>query len=120
MALPLTPFRTSCARILDGVYVIVVAGELDLHTVPQLEELLDTTLDATPTAVVVDLLELTFLDSTALALLVASARRLRTRGGRLILATDSIATRRIFEITGLGRELELTTSLKAAVEKVAA
>ena len=119
MSFPLAPFRVSSAQILDEIYVVAAAGELDVDSVPELRRELEPILAAGTRALVLDLLEVTFVDSAALALVTAVAASLRSRGGRLVLASDSIATRRIFEVTGLVREIEVAPSLKAAVESVA-
>ena len=62
----------------DGRAVVVIRGELDLATAPDLEAALTERLDAGQD-VVVDLRELAFLDSTGLRVLVAS--HIRAEGG---------------------------------------
>src|SRR5688572_12593975 len=57
-----------------GVQVISVEGELDVHTSEKLEGALQST---DSSRVVVDLTEAPFIDSTALAIIVAASKRLR-------------------------------------------
>jgi anti-sigma B factor antagonist len=69
---------------------------------------------------VVDLLRVTFLDSTALGVLVGAAKRVRAGGGSIVLVSDDPRTLRVFEITGLGGIFTLERSLVAAIEAVTA
>jgi anti-sigma B factor antagonist len=90
--------------------VVRVSGELDLHTAGQLEEAISTA-DGLP--LVVDLSEVTFLDSTALGVLIRTSRRAPDRPVPLVL--DGLELRRIFEITGLERHFEFVASVEEAL-----
>ena len=79
-----------------------MVGELDLYTAPELERTLLAAADA-GAAVMVDLSGCTFLDSTALAILVEANRRLGNANGGLKIIGAAAAVRRPFEITGLDR-----------------
>lgn len=93
----------------DRHVVIEVAGELDLATAPLLHERLADIIDAQGNlAVVLDLAELTFVDSSGLTALVTAHKRLQSHGGRLVLTRPGPATRRALEITGLHRLLTVT------------
>ena len=68
----------------NGVAVIALSGELDLYTCPEFkEELLRVIGDGT-TLVVVDLTQTTFIDSTALGVLIRGVERLKTNDGRRV------------------------------------
>jgi anti-sigma B factor antagonist len=84
-----------------GVHVIKVTGEIDVATSPSLRERLQSTAASEVPVQVVDLLDVTFLDSTGLGVLVGALKRRREAGGalRLVIAEQRIL--RIFEITGL-------------------
>jgi anti-sigma B factor antagonist len=77
-------------------------------------------LDERATRITVDLLRVTFLDSTSLGVLVGAAKRAHARGGRIVLVADDPRTLRVFEITGLGGVFALERSLATAVEAVTA
>lgn len=100
-----TDFSLSFTRD-DGSVVVGVSGELDCATASVLEERLDDLLsDQGNLSVVIDLSDMTFVDSTGLSVFVTAYRHLRERGGTLLLRRPTTATRRIFEITGLHRVL---------------
>ena len=101
------PFALSVRRE-HAVVVVAVAGELDLDTTPQLRHvLLDLVRAQGETAIVLDVAELTFLDSSALGVLVTVVRDLEAMKGRLVVRSPSNAVRRVFEITGLDRAIAI-------------
>jgi anti-anti-sigma factor len=79
---------------------IVIRGPLDFTTA---SEHIDALADATrgAEAVLVDLSECDFLDSSGLALLVRSAQRATRNGGSLQLRDPSPAVRRLLEFARL-------------------
>jgi anti-anti-sigma factor len=86
---------------------LVLRGELDLSTVEQLEREVSSRVDGRPDLVVVDLRELTFLDSTGLRLMLRLHGHLQSTGGRLVLVEGPRRVQRVFELTGAADELEI-------------
>jgi anti-anti-sigma factor len=82
-------------------YVITLTGELDLAGVDRVtQELLQA--EATDVSeVVLDLEELTFIDSSGIAVILAADARSRADGERLRLNGGSAHVRRVFELSGL-------------------
>jgi anti-sigma B factor antagonist len=68
------------------------------------------------TRIVVDLTDTTFLDSTALGVLIGAVKRLRSRDGRLTIVNvdDNIA--KTFEITGLDQIFPISATRDEAVK----
>jgi anti-sigma B factor antagonist len=81
-----------------------VCGEIDLTEVERFERLL---LDAVreAEAVVVDVAELRFIDSTAIGALVAGHNAAKARGCRLTLANPAAQVDRVLRMTGVLDEL---------------
>ena len=88
-------------------HVVAVRGEIDLFTAPELKSALSEAIESGHTRIVVDLTDTTFLDSTALGVLLASAQRLAARGGRLELMNASPAVRRVLDMTLIARTVHL-------------
>src|SRR2546428_2839769 len=105
MEFPLVPFTISGAMIGDLAAVVTVAGELDLYTQPQFADELSAARGRGAQVLLVDLLDVTFLDSTALGAIAATARELFQCGGRILLVTDSPHTLRAPSLTGIDRLL---------------
>jgi anti-anti-sigma factor len=101
------PVEIETHRIEDGVVVLPVNGELDLASVNQLRTALDAALREEAEVVRVDATGVSFLDSSALGVLLAAAKRLAERGGRMELLCVSPSIRRILEMTGISRTVHL-------------
>jgi len=87
----------------DGSTIVHAAGELDVNTAPELREQLARLISEHTRLIVVDLGEVSFVDSTALSVLVSALKRLRQADSDLELASPNPSVRRVFEITGLTR-----------------
>jgi anti-sigma B factor antagonist len=91
----------------DGAaHVIALEGELDLAVADRVDEELTRALRGEAETVVLDLSELTFIDSTGIAMLVAATKRNAENGRRLrIKRSESAGVQRMVELTGLGDRL---------------
>jgi anti-sigma B factor antagonist len=87
---------------------VVVSGELDMYTAPQLRERLVTLASEGARYVTVDLAGVNFVDSTALGVLVGGLKRLRQFDGDLRLRSPQPGTYKVLEITGLTRIFTIT------------
>lgn len=112
-------FRIDEERPRREVVVLAVHGDVDLHVEGELRNRLSTAIDDGP-ALVVDLSGVSFVDSTALGVLLGGMKRLRAKGGRLRLVVPRGEVRRIFEVTLLDRVFALDTTRDEAVAAVAA
>jgi anti-sigma B factor antagonist len=87
-----------------ATWVVALTGEVDLYSAPELKTRLAELTEAGAHEIVVDMTGTTFIDSTALGVLVRAVQRLReTDGGRFGLVITDENIRRIFEMTGLER-----------------
>jgi len=100
-------------RFAGDTPVVVVAGEIDVATAPQLREVLHEVIAQGQATVVLDLLPVTFLDSTALGVLVGALKRCRELGGELHVVVSDPRIMKIFEITGLTNVFPIASSLDA-------
>jgi anti-sigma B factor antagonist len=94
--------------------VLVVEGDLDLASAPSLKWALADVQSAGNQHVVVDLSRVTFIDSTALGVLVGAQRTLDP-GTRLAIACASENVMRVFELTGLDGMFEIVPTLHDAL-----
>jgi anti-sigma B factor antagonist len=100
-------------------HVVAVRGELDLYTASELKEVFAGAIDAGRIRIIVDLADTTFLDTSALSVLLSAFKRLRSRGGALVLAGLNEKIAKVFEITGLDKTFTILPSREAAVEAIA-
>jgi anti-sigma B factor antagonist len=80
--------------------VVRIRGDLDMSNAEVLTEAL-TEAGAVGGSVVADLSGVTFMDSSAVSAIVASARAMAASGNRLALGDRSAVVDRVLEITGL-------------------
>jgi anti-sigma B factor antagonist len=104
----------------DDRHVVAVAGEIDLFTAPELKSSLAEAIESGHTRIVVDLAETTFLDSTALGVLIGAVKRLRSRDGVLTIVNTDPNIAKTFEITGLDQIFAIRPTRDEAVEALEA
>ena len=97
-------------------HVIAVSGEIDLFTAPEMKATLISAIDAGKTRIVVDLTNTSFLDSTALGVLIGAVKRLRSRDGVLTIVNTDPNIAKTFEITGLDQIFTIRPTRDEAVE----
>jgi anti-sigma B factor antagonist len=87
----------------DGYTVVEAGGEIDLNSAPQLRDCLNQTIHAGSRRLVVDLRQVSFIDSEGLGVLLGAKRRLRGHGpdGSLQLVCADGLVLRILRISGL-------------------
>jgi anti-sigma B factor antagonist len=112
-------FSVSSERAGDGLGIVVLSGEVDIYTAPQFKERMLELLDAGVDKLVVDLSSVTFIDSTALGVLIGGVRRVRTAGGAMALVVTSRSVERVLSITGLDRVFTIHATREAALESLA-
>jgi anti-sigma B factor antagonist len=101
-------------------HVLAVRGEIDLFTAPELKQVLAESIEAGRHRIIVDLTETTFLDSTALGVLIGAVKRLRGRHGALAIVNVDENIAKTFEITGLDQIFTILSTRDEAVEAVGA
>jgi anti-sigma B factor antagonist len=103
-------------RAVDGnTHVVSVTGEVDLFTAPEFRQRVMAPIAAGVDHVIVDLMGTTFIDSSSLGVLIGAHRRLKERGGSLIVACDVESIVKTFRITGLDGVFQLAGSVDAAL-----
>ena len=100
-------------KVAGQLPVIAVSGEIDVATAPQLRECLHRVIAQGDATIVLDLLGVTFLDSTALGVLVGALKRCRELGGELHVVVADSRIMKIFEITGLTNVFTIADSLQS-------
>ena len=90
-----------------GTATVSLRGEVDVLTVDQVRVALGEALAAGPSEIVVDLTDLTFIDSTGLGALIFGFQRARDRGVRFRLAHPSRAVHQILVLSGFLEVVEL-------------
>jgi anti-sigma B factor antagonist len=102
-----------------GFVVVRATGVIDISTVSRLRERLFEVADA-GRPLIVDLEQITFIDSAGLGALVGASRRAEEHGGALHAVCARPHTRKLLWLTGVDRRIPLSSSLDGAVASIAA
>jgi anti-sigma B factor antagonist len=97
-----------------GVVIAEVTGDIDMSTVAGLRERLLGLAD-TGQPLIVDLNQVSFIDSAGLGALVGVARRADLRGGSLHAVCSRPQTRKLLWLTGVDRRIPLTDTVDGAL-----
>ena len=100
------PFTAQSERRGD-LRILHAVGELDLVTVGTLEESLEHALEGDAASIILDVTEVSFIDSIGLQALLGVARRSRENGDRIHIRCGSGAVSRKVKATGLEASLPL-------------
>jgi anti-sigma B factor antagonist len=89
----------------NGQAVVAVRGELDFYTAPRLWEAIDAAISATPHELVIDLSDVSFVDSSGLSVLVRAHKRLRPIAGTVVVRGAGDQVYKALELTKLTKVL---------------
>ncbi|MFI7606249.1 STAS domain-containing protein [Micromonospora sp. NPDC049366] len=92
---------TLSSRRTDGTVTVAVGGEVDLSNAPDLEREITAAVESDATEIIIDLDEVTFLDSAGINVLLKGRR----------LADDRGRTYRVAQARGMVRQLLLMTGV---------
>lgn len=98
-----TSLEVEQSRDADGSPVVRLSGELDISNAHSLRDTMEAVVGTSPSRVVFDLSELTFMDSSGIAVMVYVANNVKT----VQLLHASSIVRRVVEATGLSQILRL-------------
>lgn len=97
-----------------GYAIVTAAGEIDIATVTGLRQRLFE-LAATGGPLVIDLDQVSFIDSAGLSALVGTANRAAAYGSSLRVVCASPKIRKLFRLTGLDRRMPPARTLDEAL-----
>ena len=109
-------FRLTSAHVADNTYVVTVGGELDLANAGDLDRELEVLAAGGADQVIVDLLDVPFLESTTLGVLLRHSQSLRMNGHELTIVSDDVRVSRVIEIAGLTSYFRVVKSLREAID----
>ncbi len=99
----------------DGAAVVSLAGEVDLNHTPAVHRVLVDTCEAKPDRLIIDLQDVSYLDSSGLGTLVEVFRRVKGYGGQLVICGLNDRVRSVFEITKLDHFFAIRSNLAEAL-----
>ncbi len=91
----------------DGQVVVRLHGELDMATAPALHQALAGAFDGAGTSIVIDLANLTFMDSTGIAVLLGACHQADEAGQSLVVRSPRRPVLKAFRLTGVDKILAI-------------
>jgi anti-sigma B factor antagonist len=85
----------------DGLHIVALSGEVDLHHSPELREVLARHASERRAALLVDFTEVSYIDSAGLATLIEYLQKALKYGGQLALIGVGSRLRPVFELARL-------------------
>jgi anti-anti-sigma factor len=106
------------ARRDGGAVVASIRGEIDLHNSPELRTaMLDVLLRPAPSKLVLNLAQVPYMDSSAIAVLVEALQKMRRAGGKIYLTDLQARVKGLLEIARLDTIFVLTKDEQEALAK---
>lgn len=88
-------------EVVGNEVVLVLGGELDAHSARRLDDMVDDLLTRETSSLVIDLEQVSFIDSSGLRSLIRARQRLGDEPSSVRLRKPQPGTVRLLEITGL-------------------
>jgi len=103
------------ATIKNDVKVLEISGSFDIYTAEPIRSWLEQTITDPPANVVIDLTGVSFIDSTALAIMVQGIKRAREKKGDIRLCGLQQPVRMVLELTRLDKVFEIFPTQDQAI-----
>src|ERR1700748_811715 len=99
----------------DRPNVLPLTGEIDLHVSPVVTASLTAMIEKKPERMVIDLSDVTYIDSAGLAALIQAMQKVEAYGGKFLLAGLQETVRSIFEISRLDQVFQVFPDVDTAL-----
>jgi len=101
-------------KLTAGVWLVGISGRLDQTQTPDLEEQLDALFEAGHHRIIVDMSEVTYINSGGLRCLVTAWRKAKTEGGNVLLTGLKERVNEVFSMVGFDRVFDVYPTQAAA------
>lgn len=92
----------------DGNLTVALTGEIDHHCAKSYIEAIDAKIEAyTPAVCVLDFSDVTFIDSSGVAVVINALRAMKRIDGRLLLTGIGRQPMKVFRAAGVDRLIEI-------------
>ncbi len=100
---------------LEHAHLVTASGELDVAAAPQLSAVMTMGTASSMSVMVLDMGGATFIDSTALGVVIRAADQLTTAGKRLLIVAPDGPVSRLLELTNLKQHFSVYSDRDAAI-----
>lgn len=104
--------------VIDGQVVVSLSGRIDSTAAVEFEEQMIEIIDQGNNTMVVDFLNIQFISSAGLRVLLLAAKKVKPYGGKLYLCNMSKDVREVFDISGFSSIFDIHDSVSDAVKAI--
>ncbi len=105
-------------RTVEGVSIVGLTGELNIHTAPDLRQPLMKYVKKGEESLLLDLTGLRFMDTSGLATLIEAQLKVEKYGGRIVLFGLDAQIRQVFDIVRVSKLFGICATEQEALEAV--
>jgi anti-sigma B factor antagonist len=98
--------------------VLELIGEVDAYTSSRFREIIISVIEEGNVDVVINMLEVEYIDSSGLGALVGGLKRATERNGRILILCNNPQVKKVFEITGLEKVFPIFINEKDAANSI--
>lgn len=99
----------------EKVMIVSLSGRMDALSSPEFEKEMNDLIDKNETLLVVDCSNLEYISSSGLRSILTVAKKLKTKTGRILLASLTDMVKEVFEISGFSNIIPIHSSLEDAL-----
>ncbi len=102
-------------RNVDGIILLDIDGEIDLYNAPEIKDTIKKEMDAGHKKIIINLENVSYIDSSGIGALISSLSNLKKIGGGLKIIHVYESVRKVFELTKLTSFFEIYDSEDEAI-----
>ena len=95
-----------------------ISGELDHHSAAKIRAEIDAAISEEAKNIILDLTNLTFMDSSGIGMIMGRYKKIQSFGGKLVIVSPKPQVKRILEISGLFNIITIESSVNKALKKM--
>ena len=104
------------SRVKGEVVILDISGEIDLYNAPEIKDIVNKLIDQKRYNVIINLKEVTYIDSSGIGALISSLSNLKKYQGGLKIINVFASVKKVFELTKLTSFFEIYDSEDEAVK----
>jgi anti-sigma B factor antagonist len=95
------------SRVRGEVVILDISGEIDLYNAPEIKDIVNKLIEQKKYSVVINLKEVTYIDSSGIGALISSLSNLKKYHGGLKIINVFASVKKVFELTKLTSFFEI-------------
>ena len=104
------------SRAKGEVYILDISGEIDLYNAPEIKDIVNKLIEQKKYNVIINLKEVTYIDSSGIGALISSLSNLKKYQGGLKIINVFASVKKVFELTKLTSFFEIYDSEEEAIK----